>query len=308
MTQEEVKEVPQTEEKPAEVEAPKETLKLKEDPNIEIIDGVKYPKDIVEKARKQGWKDKEQLEKLGKSEKYKTPDEFARRGDEIIPFLKKRLEKEAQEKETLKKLLQKHIKSQISGQVENIEDKLKEAKELGESDKIERLVQKKITAQQELKQLEEEAKPVNPQIEYNQKRQEIAQATLEWELRNTWCYDSSNPKTKYANAIFTKIINRNPNLDINRVLSIVDENVRSYEAKQTNTKQKKNLSIPSINQGVSTASTNKISRSIKNLKPEMKAQFDEDATDMNGKPLKGNDLKVYTKEFLSVCKDHHFIN
>lgn len=311
MTQEEeVKEAPKVEgeeQKPKEVEAPKETLKLKEDPNIEIIDGVKYPKDIVNKARVQGWKDKEQLEKLGKSGKYKTPDEFVRRGNEIIPFLQKKLEKESEEKETLKRLLQKHIKSQISGRVENIDDKLKEAKELGESDKIESLVQKKMTAQQELKQLEEEAKPVNPKVEYNQKRQEIAQAKLEWELRNTWCYDSSNPKTKYANAIFAKITNSQPNLDIHRILSIVDDNVRGYEDKQTNTKQKKNLSIPSTSSS-SIAKTGSVSRSIKNLKPEIKKQFDEDATDMHGKPFKGNDLKAYTKEFLSVCKDNHFIN
>ena len=110
-------------EEPAIVEEPKrETLKLPEkiDDSVDI-DGVKYPKDIIEKARAEGWTDKDYLQKRGKEDIYLDPQTFLDRGKKFLPFLNKKVEQKDEEISQLKRMLQKKISDDTKDKVDTVE-------------------------------------------------------------------------------------------------------------------------------------------------------------------------------------------
>jgi hypothetical protein len=274
------------------------TLKLP-DPQFEIIDGIKYPKKLMEEARNEGWRERDFLKGVGKDNKYLSPDKFVERGRKAVPFLNQKLNDRDKEIKTLKKLLKRQIKTQVIDKMEDIDEKLQEASEMGEVKKVVSMTRKKMELEKELAELKQQEE-IKPPIENQQPKKHPD--IIKWEMRNEWSYDPNNPKTIKANQIFNKIKIRYPRLSIKEALDLVDDNLKDYEI--TN-RQKKNLSAP-IGKTKSSSEISKFSRKISNLKPAMKKQFEKHSYDNNGNKFKGKTLELVKEAFLKACDDSHF--
>ena len=286
------------------IEEKRETLKLPETDDVEI-DGVKYPKELIEKAKLEGWRDKSFLEKTGKDNRYLDPKTFVERGEKAVPFLNKKLDKMEKENLALKEMFKKQFSAQVKDRMENVEKQIKEAKDYGEYDNVEKLIEKKIELKDELANYSKEEIPEQPQI------QSKPIDLMDWESRNDWCVPvingMSNPnfnpqRQSQAQVIFNKISSMYPEANMKTRLEIVDSNLTSIDNKS---RQKANLTPPI--QGSSTSAiTPSNSKTFENLTQSTKRIFDEACVGIDGKPFTGEAMKIAKASFLERCGNESF--
>jgi hypothetical protein len=285
--------------KEEETEEKRETLKLPEKPEEKstiIVDGIKYPKELIEEARKEGWRDKSFLKDKGMDNKYLDPATFIERGKKAVPFLNKKIDERDQQIETLTTMLKKQMADNVKDRMEKVDTKIKEAKEYNEFDNIEGLVERKLELKDELDRYNKAEEPQQPQ-----KPVEV----YNWELENDWVYDNSPynvKKTDYATTTLIKIGQQNPNLSIAEHLRILDLNLTNYDSK---IQQKANVSIPVESQSSGRVTPTE-TRSIVNLTSKMKAIFQESCVDAKGNKFTGIAMKEAERVFLDSCSEECF--
>ncbi len=290
------------EEPVVEEEPKKETLKLpeKEDDSVEI-DGIKYPKEIVEKARAEGWTDRDYLKNRGKENIYLDPETFLERGKKFLPFVNKKVEQKDEEISILKKMLQKKIEDDTKDKVDNVEKQLKEAKDYGNYDDVEILVEKRAQLKNELDSFKETNIPISPPPQFEKPIEMVA-----WETKNTWCFDKSNPynvkKTEEANRLFNEISNQRPDLDLQTRLLLVDHNLIEFDNK---IHQRANVSPPIQSQSTSIVTPNN-RKTIENLTSGARKIFDDCTIGCDGERFTGKALEIAKKSFLESARDEFF--
>lgn len=300
----------QTTEDTTEQTKDRETLKLpekkQEDSDVEV-NGVKYPKELIEKAKLQGWRDKAFLESVGKENSYLDPQTFIERGEKAVPFLNKKVSKLEEEKNELTKMIQKLMADSVEDRIQNIDKQMKDAKEYNEFDNYEELVKKKTQLQTELDSYTSK-KPTSESPMLPQKPIEI----MDWEMKNDWSiaiFEDGRQNSNYdgdrtlkANEILNKINSTNPNIALSTKLQLVDYNLQQYyDSKQ---KQKANVTPPTgtVSQAISAPQK----RTVEHLNASYRRIYESACIAPNGNKFTGKALEAATKSFLDACDDSAF--
>jgi len=293
----------------------RETIKLGdgERDKYVVINGVSYHKEVVEEARHQGWMDQEDLRKKGKDGKYLAPDEFIDRGKVAVPFLHKKIDRQESElkelrkqNEKMSKLLEKQLSSANDDRMERVKSKLDEARENVDVEKIEKFSKQLAKMENENYAFKEETEQ---NVQYNDKQynptreQQYEQMYIEnWNERNRWIYDQSDPRTSYAIKTFAEISKQMPGASVEERVGILEENMNMNF--KTNRRSNPNFSPARVNNGAQNLSIDPYS--IENLRPEYKKSFDEGWERCKNFSSYKNNKKSYEKTFLDNCREEFF--
>lgn len=191
------------------------------------------------RAKQYGHVSKEEWVKQGRdADKWKTPEEFNKFGESYNEFkeLKKEIQQKNKDIDTLINYHKRNTEQVVQQAKLELEQRLYNAKQIGDTEAVEKLVLQKSQVEQQ-----------QNQERYKQQQDEINQVDTDFIKRNTYWFNDEHPELKArAVSISNEITLLYPNLPYRERVNMVEQRIK-YERPELNVSQA-NAPIVSSNQ------------------------------------------------------------
>lgn len=245
-----------TKEPPAEVADEAETVEVEQAEHVETAERAEAEPDAEARARKMGWRPKDEYEKSGRDpEKWVSADEFVRRGENELPVLRERFRKIEKQNEKQAKQLDegnKLLRDLVASQKAERDKAVKAALDQAQKDRREAISTGDVPEAERLSGVIEEHKealkaPVAAERETRTEgNAEIPEEVSQWVEANPW-FTADRMLNVMATAHYGELMADKTLSETQRLAKVKAEVVRRFPEKFGNPRRTQPSSVESGN-------------------------------------------------------------